>query len=142
MLIEQMDVVPTSILTTYGPELEALREGPSDVYRIPYLFSWVGKRRVLNPFKSVYAFIHALVLAVRLRPSRVVSLGASDVVPFCLMARWLGARIYHVECMNQVTSPSVTGKMLYPFCEALYVQWPELLGSYGPRARYSGWVLG
>jgi beta-1,4-N-acetylglucosaminyltransferase len=141
MLLEQMRVAPHAILTTFGPEMKALRQGESLVYRIPYVFSWVGKNRWLNPVKSLYAFLHAFVLTVKLRPRQVVSLGASDVVPFCLVARLFGAKIFHVECMNQVTSPSITGRMLYPFCEALYVQWPELLRAYGPKARYSGWVL-
>jgi len=43
--------------------------------------------------------------------------------------------------MNQVVSKSVTGKLLYPICRELLVQWPELLSSYGPKAKYEGWVL-
>ena len=141
MLLAQLRLVPQAILTTNGPELRALKGGPSDVYRIPYLFSWIGKRRIWNPLKSIWCFAYAFFLAALLRPKRVVSLGASDVVPFCLFARLMGARVFHVECMNQVVTPSVTGKLLYPICEALYVQWPELLAAYGSKARYSGWVL-
>lgn len=142
MLLSQLRVAPTAILTTPGPELARLGEEARQVFSIPYLFSWIGKRRVFNPFKTFYAFAVALVLAIRLRPDQVISLGASDVVPFCFWTRLMGARILHVECMNQVVTPSVTGKLLYPLCHALYVQWPELLGSYGPKARYAGWVLG
>lgn len=141
MLLEQMRVTPRAILTTYGPELRGLKESGSAVYRIPYLFSWLGKARILNPFKSLYSFAHAFFMAAKLRPQQVVSLGAADVVPFCLAARFFGAQIFHVECMNQVHSPSITGRLLYPICKALYVQWPELLGRYGPKARYAGWVL-
>lgn len=141
MLLEQLGVAPRAILTTQGPEMAALRQGSVAVYRIPYLFSWIGKRRIWNPFKSFFSFVQATVLVVALRPTQVLSLGASDVVPFCLMARLFGARIFHVECMNQVVTPSITGRMLYPFCQSLYVQWPELLKQYGPKAKYSGWVL-
>ncbi len=142
MLMDQMQIMPRAILTTYGPELEALQHGNLKTYRIPYLFTWVGKKRFWNPFKSLYAFFHAAFLVAVLRPAKVISLGASDVVPFCFVARLAGAQIIHVECMNQVTSPSVTGRLLYPICKAVYVQWPELLSAYGGKARYAGWVLG
>ncbi|MBY0370522.1 hypothetical protein K2X33_07540 [bacterium] len=142
MLLEQLGVVPEAILTTPGPELEALRQGPSSVYRIPQLFSWIGKRRFWNPLKVAWSFLRALWLLVRLRPQQVISLGASNVVPFCYLAKGWGAKVVHVECMNQVHSSSVTGRMLYPICDVLYVQWPELLSRYGSKARYSGWVLG
>ena len=142
MLLEQLQVAPQAILTTYGPELEALRRGPSEVYRIPYLFSWAGKRRFWNPLKSAWSCLRALWLLVKLRPKQVVSLGASNVVPFCYLAKVWGAKLVHVECMNQVHSSSITGRLLYPVCDVLYVQWPELLGAFGPKARYSGWVLG
>ncbi len=142
MLLEQLRVAPNAIVTTYGPELQSLRQGPSAVYRIPYLFSWIGKYRFWNPIKSAWAVLRAIGLAIHLRPRQVVSLGASDVVPFCYVARLLGARVFHVECMNQVQTPSLTGRLLYPICQSLYVQWPELLSAFGPKAKYAGWVLG
>jgi UDP-N-acetylglucosamine:LPS N-acetylglucosamine transferase len=89
----------------------------------------------------IYQSAIALFWALRLRPRFVVSLGASDVVPFCYWAKLVGAKVFHVECMNQVVQPSITGRLLYPICDTLYVQWEELLPHYGPRARYAGWVL-
>lgn len=142
MLLEQLRAVPRAVLTTKGPDLASFGDGSFEVYRIPYLFSWWGKRRILNPLKSFWATLRAGWLAMRLRPARVVSLGATDVVPFCFWARLLGAEIIHVECMNQVRNASIAGRALYPICKALYVQWPELLSAYGPKARYRGWVLG
>ncbi len=141
MLLDQLGFAPSAILTTQGPEIAALRKGCVPVYRIPYLFSWIGKRRIFNPLKTCLAFLVATFLVVKLRPRQVVSLGAGDVVPFCLVAKVFGAKIFHVECMNQVVTPSITGRLLYPICHWLYVQWPELLTSYGPKAKYSGWVL-
>ena len=71
----------------------------------------------------------------------VISLGATNVVFFCYWAKLFGAKIYHVECMNQVKTKSITGKLLYPICTGLFVQWKELLNLYGPKAQYAGWVL-
>jgi len=141
MLLEQISQKPDAIVTTYGPDIDSLAQGQIPVYSVPHLFNWFGKLRVLNPINIVWHFWTAFVLARKLRPQRVVSLGASNVVPFCFWAKLLGAKIYHVECMNQVKSPSITGRMLYPICQELYVQWEELLPQFGPKAKYAGWVL-
>lgn len=141
MFVRQLGMHPESFVTTSGPEVESLRKTPSSVFIIPYLFSWIGLRRVWNPLRFVWASAYAAWLAAKLRPKRVISFGASDVVPFCYWACLFGAEVYHVECMNQVESPSVTGRLLYPICRELYVQWEGLLRVYGPKARYAGWVL-
>lgn len=140
MLLDQMELDPEAFVITAGPEAESLRER-SRVHLVPYLFSWWGKTRWFNPVKALWHVGVALLLALRLRPEVVVSLGATDVVFFCLWARLLGARLVHVECMNQVVSPSLTGRILYPFAHDFYVQWEDLLPRYGGKARYAGWVL-
>ena len=141
MLFEQVGENPDCILTTQGPEVKSLKSSGANVVVLPYLFSWIGKRRIVNPFKASIQLLLSLYWALKVRPTCVVSLGATDVVFFCYAARLLGARVYHVECMNQVWSPSITGRLLYPICEKLYVQWPELLASYGTKAEYAGWVI-
>lgn len=141
MLLDQMSEGPDAIITTLGPDIDSLIQGKTPVFRLPHLFKWFGKARVLNPFSVISHFARALFLAVKLRPKKVVSLGASNVVPFCFWAKLLGAQIYHVECMNQVKNISITAKLLYPICNELYVQWDELLPQFGPKAKYAGWVL-
>ncbi len=141
MLLEQCGALPAAILTTRGPEVTSLRSRETPVFLIPYLFTWFGKARVFNPLKGVWSFFWSVALCAWLRPRKVISFGAFDVVPFCLVARLLGAQIFHVECMNQVVTPSVTGRVLYPFCKILFVQWPELKKKYGAKAEYCGWVL-
>lgn len=141
MLLEQLQVRPDWIVTTWGPEAESVRALCAKLVMLPYLFSWFGKYRFLNPLKVAFQVMASCYWAVRYRPRIVVSTGASNVVPFCYFAWALGARIYHVECMNQVETPSITGRLLYPICSKLYVQWPELIRHYGRRAQYAGWVL-
>lgn len=140
MLVAQMGLGPEAYVMTWGPEVEPLRR-ESRVFVIPYLFSWLGKHRFLNPFKVVWHIGVAFFAVMRLKPKVVVSLGATDVVFFCYWARLFGARVVHVECMNQVTSPSLTGRLLYPICREFFVQWESLLPAYGPKAKYAGWVL-
>ncbi len=101
----------------------------------------VSKKRMINPIGAFHHLYISAKLALKLKPRTVISLGASNVVCFCYFSKLLGAKVVHVECMNQVTTKSITGKLLYPICEQVFVQWPELLGQFGPKARYEGWVL-
>jgi beta-1,4-N-acetylglucosaminyltransferase len=140
-LLEQMAEKPSAIVTTHGPDIDSLKKSYAQVFEVPYLFRWFGKTRVFNPLGALRHLWVSARLAWRLRPRSVISVGASNVVCFCYFARILGAKVIHVECMNQVTTKSVTGKLLYPICSELLVQWPELLQVYGPKARYEGWVL-
>lgn len=141
MLIRQMGQKPTTVVTTTGPEVETLRKQYRQVVLLPTLFTFVGKRRFLNPVKMTLNFLIALIWVIRIRPKAVISLGATNVVFFCYLSKLSGTKLFHIECMNQVENPSITGRALYPICDRLFVQWPELLGRYGPKAAYKGWVI-
>ena len=145
MLLDQMQVIPGVLISSKGPDVKALAENPAtlgtDVHTLPHLFFWIGKKRLLNPFGVLLQFLWAGWWAMRIRPKRVVSLGATNTVFFCYWARLFGASIFHVECMNQVHSKSITGRLLYPICDKVFVQWKDLLSQYGPKEEYAGWVL-
>lgn len=141
MLMGQLSRKPDAIVTTHGPDIDFLAKGSIPVFSLPHLFKWFGKFRILNPVSVIWHFARSFQLAFKLRPSKVVSLGASNVVPFCFWAKLLGAEVYHVECMNQVENPSITARLLYPICQEVYVQWAELLPRFGAKAKYAGWVL-
>lgn len=70
----------------------------------------------------------------RVRPEIVITSGAGVVVPYCVMARALGARVIYMETMARVTSGSKAGKVLSRIAETTLVQWPETLAVY-PGAR-------
>jgi len=72
------------------------------------------------------------------RPDLIVSTGAEIAIPVVLVGRLLGAQVLYIECGAQVTRPSCTGRIVYWLADEFYVQWPELLHAYGPRARFVG----
>lgn len=141
MLTEQMGQLPQAIITTHGPDIDALRQTWPVVETVPYVFFWIGKRRFFSPWGFLGQFAKSFWLAAKLRPRFVVSVGASNVVLFCYWAKVFGGKVIHVECMNQVETASVTARLLYPIASEIYVQWPGLLKVFGPKARYEGWVL-
>jgi UDP-N-acetylglucosamine:LPS N-acetylglucosamine transferase len=100
---------------------------------------------VPNMAKNPIEFLKNLVRVFRIfrkeRPDLIVSTGAEIAIPVVLVGKVFRARVLYLECGAQVVRPSVTGRVLYWLADEFYVQWPELLKAYGPRARYSGSLI-
>jgi predicted nucleotidyltransferase len=93
-----------------------------------------------NFIKYLKNTLQSVLLVLRDRPEVVISTGAGMVIPTCLIARLLGAKLVFIETAARVTTPSRTGKFLYRFADEFYVQWEPLLKVY-PRAKYGGVLL-
>lgn len=93
-----------------------------------------------NPFKYLLNIWQSFWLVAKHRPELVISTGAGMVVPTCMIAKLLGARLVFIETAARVTTPSRTGKFLYRFADEFYVQWEPLLKVY-PKAKYGGVLL-
>jgi beta-1,4-N-acetylglucosaminyltransferase len=83
-------------------------------------------------------------LAVRLlrsyRPDVVVSSGAGVAFPFFLLAKLLGKRTVYVEVYDRIDSPTMTGRLCYPFSDLFLLQWEEQRRSY-PKGQVIGSLL-
>jgi len=73
----------------------------------------------------------------RVRPSAVLTTGAGVAVPFAWIARLHGARVLYVESFTRIERLSLSGRIIAPVAERVYVQWPELRG-VNRKARFAG----
>lgn len=64
------------------------------------------------------------------RPDLVVSTGAAVAVPFFAVARLLRIPTVYVEVFDRIDSPTLTGRLVRPFCTRFLVQWPEQQAHY------------
>lgn len=81
-------------------------------------------------------------LFIRLKPACLVSTGGELAIPAFILAKlFFRVKLVFIECSAQVKRPSLTGKILYPFCDVLFVQWPALLPRYGKKAQYAGGLI-
>jgi UDP-N-acetylglucosamine--N-acetylmuramyl-(pentapeptide) pyrophosphoryl-undecaprenol N-acetylglucosamine transferase len=76
--------------------------------------------------------LRSVALAIRLRPDVIVTTGAGLVVPFCVFAWLLGARIVMIETSARVLTPSQAGRLLGRLATRCLVQWDALERCY-PR---------
>ena len=91
---------------------------------------------------SLFSFVpRVLRILLQERPKVVVSTGAELAVPVFYLAKLLGIKTIFVESCCRVVHPSLTGRLVYPVADVFLVQWPSLVRSYGPRARYAGSLL-
>lgn len=81
--------------------------------------------------------IRSFLYAILYRPTHVISTGAGSVVPYLIFAKLLGAKIIFIESFAKVSSPTLTGKIVYKFADQFYVQWPEMIKIYS-KAMYKG----
>jgi UDP-N-acetylglucosamine--N-acetylmuramyl-(pentapeptide) pyrophosphoryl-undecaprenol N-acetylglucosamine transferase len=112
-------------ITSEGARAASLRARGEEVRTLP---------RLDRSQRSPAALVAGIRLAVRERPTLVVTSGAGLAIPFSLTARAMGARLVFLETMARVTSGSLTGRVLSRVAADVLVQWPELRAQY-PRAR-------
>lgn len=76
-------------------------------------------------------------ILLREKPDVIISTGAGATVAICLLGKLLGKRIIFIESFAKVTSPTMTGRIVYPFSDKFYIQWKDLQKHY-PKAEYRG----
>jgi UDP-N-acetylglucosamine:LPS N-acetylglucosamine transferase len=76
----------------------------------------------------------------RVRPAVLVTTGAGVAVPFAWIGRLHGVRVVYVESLTRIESPSLSCRLIRPFADRVYVQWPELQPAVR-RSRYVGAIF-
>jgi len=90
-----------------------------------------------NPLSWIIGAVMSGYIALIERPDVIISTGAGIVVFFCVFAKLLGAKLIFIESMARIERPTLTARMLYPFADLFFVQWPGLIRCF-PKAKYMG----
>ena len=96
-----------------------------------YLFKYVFIF-LFNIFKSFYLFF-------KYRPNVIVTTGTHTAVPMCYIGRLFGRKIIFIESYAKRTSPTLSGRLVYPIANTFIVQWETMLEFY-PKAKYFGGI--
>lgn len=122
-------------------------------YVLSYDNSWAPKGakhyRVLNPrrmsdrnpfwvaCKTLVCAAQAARVLLKSDSSVIVACGPAISVPFCLIGKLFRKKIIYVETWARVKTISKSGRIVYPFADLFFVQWPALRRLL-PRAQYFG----
>ena len=96
-----------------------------------YLFSYI--------FKFSYNIIKSLYLFIKYRPDVIITTGAHTSVPMCYIGKIFRKKIIFIESYAKRTSPTLSGKLVYPIATTFIVQWETMLEFY-PNAKYFGGI--
>ena len=91
-----------------------------------------------NPFHVLRNFVRIWVIFNVEQPDFIVSTGAEIAIPAFIVAKIRRIPTLYIECGAQVTTPSVTGRLMVRIANTFFVQWPELKDRYGGKASYQG----
>lgn len=104
-----------------------------------YYLTQVNRHEKSFIFKMIVNFFESFKIFFKEKPDLVISTGALATVPICILAKVFRKKLIFIESFAKVTSPTLTGKLMYRFADQFYVQWEEMLKIY-PKAIYKGGI--
>ena len=100
----------------------------------------IGEADRRKPIEAVGVLFRTLILAIKVRPTVVVTTGSMPLAVFCIWSKRLGARIVWIDSVAQIDHMSVSGQIMRRVADLCLVQWPDLVGKYS-GVEYSGELL-
>lgn len=94
-----------------------------------------------NIWRMLKAIPWALGILLKEKPNIIFSLGAEVAIPFFYLGKLLRIRTIFIESWSRLSSPSGTGRIIYPVSDVFLVQWEQMLKQCGKKARYEGAIF-
>ncbi|GAE27466.1 polysaccharide biosynthesis protein CpsF [Halalkalibacter wakoensis JCM 9140] len=88
-------------------------------------------------FKFSYNCLKSLLIFLKERPDVVVTTGVHTAVPMCYIAKLFRKKVVFIESFAKTTTPTLSGKLVYPIADLFIVQWESMKEVY-PKAVYGG----
>ena len=129
-LMERYDSFVVTEKTAYAADVKGIRT---------YYMLQVNREEKSFLWKLLVNGVRSLRLFFREKPDVVICTGVLAMIPMCLICKLFGKKLIFIESFAKVTSPTLTGRLLYRFADQFYVQWPQMLEVY-PDAIYVGGI--
>ena len=93
----------------------------------------------IYPFKLLYNSFKSLFIYLKFHPDYIITTGTHTAGPMFLIGKIFGSRCIYIETFANISTKTVTGKILYPFADRFVVQWESMKENY-PKAIDGGWI--
>ncbi|MEE9116501.1 MAG: PssD/Cps14F family polysaccharide biosynthesis glycosyltransferase [Thermoplasmata archaeon] len=90
-----------------------------------------------DPGKLLVNALEGFRILKKERPDVIITTGAGDVLPTCILGKIMGSKVVFLETFARVRKPSLVGRFLVPFADKVLVQWQSMTEHY-KNAIYSG----
>lgn len=104
-----------------------------------YYMLQVNRKEKSFFFRMIANLIRSIKIYAKEKPDAVICTGVLATIPICLIAKVMGKKLIFIESFAKVTSPTLTGKLMYRFADHFYVQWESMLEVY-PKATFLGGI--
>lgn len=91
-------------------------------------------------FKFIYNIIKSIYLYFKIHPDYIITTGTHTAGPICYLGKIFGSKIIYIETFANMSTKTITGKLIYPIADLFVVQWESMLELY-PNAKYGGWIF-
>ena len=108
--------------------------------KVSYLVYGTKDHMLVYPFKLLYNSFKSLFIYIKVRPKVIITTGAHTAGPMCCIGKIFGSKIIFIESMANITTKTITGRLIYKFADLFIVQWESMLKLY-PKAKYGGWIF-
>ena len=107
---------------------------------IYFLIYGTKDHKLSYPWKLLTNCFKSLYLYFKIHPDYIVTTGVHTAGPICCIGKIFGTKIIYIETFANITTKTITGKLLYPISDLFIVQWKSMLELY-PDAVYGGWIF-
>ncbi|MDD3693628.1 MAG: polysaccharide biosynthesis protein [Oscillospiraceae bacterium] len=108
-------------------------------YRVSFLLHCSRKYPVDFVIKFAFNCIKSLFLFLQFRPDIIVTTGTHTAVPMCFFGWMARKKVIFIESFAKRTSPTLSGRLVYPIVSTFVVQWESMLKFY-KTAQLWGWI--
>ena len=108
--------------------------------RVSFLIFGTKDHMLTYPFKLLANCFKSLYIYLKVHPDYIITTGAHTAGPMCCIGKILGSKIIYIESFANITTKTITGKLLYPIADKFIVQWDEMKKLY-PDAVVGGWIF-
>lgn len=108
--------------------------------KIDFLVFGTKDHLITYPFKLIYNCFKSIYLYIKIHPDYIVTTGAHTAGPMCCIGKILGSKIIYIESFANISTKTITGRLLYPIADEFIVQWENMKKLY-PDATFGGWIF-
>ena len=108
--------------------------------KVSYLLYGTKDHMLTYPFVLLANCFICLFIYLKFHPDYIVTTGTHVGGVMALIGKIFGSRVVYIETFANITTKTITGKLVYKFADIFIVQWESMLELY-PNATYGGWIF-
>jgi len=105
-----------------------------------YYVNQINRKQPSFIFAFIKLFFFSLAVLRKEKADCVITTGALMGYVVALAGKLLRKKIIYIESFARIETPSLTGRLIYPFADVFIVQWEEGL-KFFPKAIYGGGIF-